>query len=481
MQQPTIPQTIAALLPLLATMLSSWLSTDRLPRWANALIAFAALIVTAISCVVLAGNSLGGWIAWRVAAMHPARVQRLVLVDAADHPWDRVGVYGERGEDYPDNARRFALFSRAAAEIAKQRAETRTPFDIVHCHDWPTALVPAYLRALTRDCPALAATRSVLTIHNLAHQGVFPKAVFPELGLPPGAFSIDGIEFYGGVNFLKHGILTADAVTTVSETYARDIQTEELGMKLDGVLVGRGNALSGITNGVDYSVWNPATDSALAARYDGHDLSGKVRCRGALQRELGLPHEGGAPILASVGRLAEQKGVDALLAAIPKILRATDAQIVVAGDGDPKMAERLTEAASKSQGRMVFVGAAPEAQVHRIFAGADFVLLPSRYEPCGLVQLYAQRYGTLPVANATGGFIDTIVDCDARLETGSGFLFLGVTPANLVAAVERAVVARASPGWASLVKRVMRLDRGWERPARRYDQVYKSLVRTRAE
>jgi starch synthase len=407
----------------------------------------------------------------------------LVLIDVVEHGkslFDRPAVYGERGEDYPDNAQRFAVFSRAAAEIAKQRAEARAPYDIVHCHDWPTALVPAFLRELAKDSPSLAATRTVLTIHNLAYQGVFPKAVLPELGLDWDAFAIDGIEFYGGLNVLKHGILNADAVTTVSETYARDIQTEARGERLDGVLRARGAALVGITNGVDYGVWNPSTDSALATRYDAHDYTGKTRCRGALQRELGLPLDPAAAVVANVGRIVEQKGTDALVPAITKLLRSTDAQFVVAGDGDPGVMAKLTDLAEKSHGRMVFVPKASEALVHRIIAGADLVLVPSRFEPCGLVQLYAQRYGAIPVAHATGGLIDTVVDCDAKLETGTGFLFDAVTTADIVGGVERAIAARvthAGGAWPALVRRVMRLDRGWERPARRYEQVYRSLSR----
>lgn len=406
----------------------------------------------------------------------------LVLIDIAEGGkslFDRAGVYGERGEDYPDNARRFALFSRAAAEIAKQRAETRTPFDVVHCHDWPTALVPAYLRTLSADLPALAATRSILTIHNLAHQGICPKETLPELGLDWDAFGIQGIEFYGACNILKHGILNADAVTTVSETYARDIQTEARGERLDGVLRARGNALVGITNGVDYGVWNPSTDSALATRYDAQDIGGKARCRAALQRELHLPVEPDAPLVVNVGRIVEQKGTDALVTAIPKLLRSTDAQFIVAGDGDPGVMAKLTDVAAKSHGRMAFVPAAAEALVHRMFAGADLVIVPSRYEPCGLVQLYAQRYGAIPVVNATGGLVDTVVDCDAQLETGTGFVFQGVTTGEIVAALERAIAAKVahSAAWKALVHRVMRLDRGWERPARRYEQVYRSLTR----
>jgi len=407
----------------------------------------------------------------------------LILVDVAiqgKSVFDRPFVYGERGEDYPDNAQRFAMFSRAAAEIARQRAESRTPFDVVHCHDWPTALVPTYLRRLSKEVPALEATHTVLTIHNLAYQGIYPKEILPELGLDWDAFAIDGIEFYGGINVLKQGILSADAVTTVSDTYAREIQTGARGERLDGVLRARGSALVGITNGVDYGVWNPATDAALPTRYDAHDISGKARCRSALQRELGLPVDLEAPLVANVGRIVEQKGTDLLVAAIPKLLRSTDAQFVVAGDGDPAVMHKLDDCAKKSHGRMVFIPAAAEAVVHRIFGAADVVAIPSRYEPCGLVQLYAQRYGALPVAHATGGVIDTIVDCDAKLETGTGFLYEGTTPADIVAAVERAVAARvayAADAWPALVRRVMRLDRGWERPARRYEQVYRSLTR----
>jgi starch synthase len=407
----------------------------------------------------------------------------LVLIDTLSQGqslFDRPAIYGERGEDYPDNARRFALFSRAAAELAKQRAEAGAPFDIAHVHDWPTALVPAFLRALTREVPALAATKSVLTIHNLSYQGVFPKEILPQLGLGWDSFGIEGIEFYGGLNVLKHGIVSANAVTTVSDTYARDIQTEAHGEKLDGVLRARGSSLVGIVNGVDASVWNPATDAALATRYDAEGPSGKVRCRGALVRELGLSIDDGAPIVASIGRLVHQKGVDALAQAIPKLLRSTDCAFVVVGDGEAKIIAELEDVVGKSHGRVAFVRAAPEATVHRVLAAADFALVPSRYEPCGLVQLYAQRYGALPVAHATGGLIDTIVDCDARLETGTGFLFEEVSGPSIVRAVERAVAARgANLGrpWNELVKRVMRLDRGWDRPARRYEQVYKSLVR----
>jgi starch synthase len=394
----------------------------------------------------------------------------LVLVDAPGL-FDRGGVYGEGGEDYPDNALRFAVLSRAAAELAKQRAQAGAPFDVVHCNDWPTALVPVFGKAET------AFPKTVLTIHNVAHQGVFPKDTLPKLGLSWELFNIDGIEFYGGLNVLKAGILAADAVTTVSPTYAREIQTPEGGGRLDGVLRARGASLLGIVNGVDYGVWNPATDPALPARYDAEDASQRSVSHGALQKELGLPVDLSAPIVASVGRMVQQKGTDLVAEMIPRLVRATEAQVVVAGDGDPALVAKVESAVARADGRAVFARAASEGLVHRIFGGADVVLVPSRFEPCGLVQMYAQRYGAVPVARSTGGLVDTVVDCDAKLETGTGFLFDQDSADALFGATERALAARAGSRWPTLVRRVMKLDRGWERPARQYEQLYRSLSR----
>jgi starch synthase len=398
----------------------------------------------------------------------------LVVVDTP-RLFDRDGVYGERGEDYPDNALRFAVLSRAAAELVRQRVAAGRPADVVHCNDWPTALVPTYLRELAREMPALASTRTVLTIHNVAHQGVFPKEQLATIGLGWDAFRVDGIEFYGGINFLKQGIVDADAITTVSPSYAREIQTTEQGARLDGVLRKRSGALVGIVNGVDYAVWNPATDPALAARYDAEDFQSKARCKGALQSEIGLPIDVQAPLAAFIGRLVHQKGADIVARVIPKLLRATTAQVVIAGDGDPAIIRSLEEAAAKSAGRAVFIRAASEALVHRIYAAADLLLVPSRYEPCGLVQMYAHRYGAIPVARATGGLADTIVDCDVKLETGTGFLFDEPEPDALLGATERALAAMLQPRWPALVRRAMRLDRGWEGPARRYEQTYAAV------
>jgi starch synthase len=308
------------------------------------------------------------------------------------------------------------------------------------------------------------------------HQGVFPKDMLPSLGVGWDSFTVDGIEFYGGINVLKQGIVSADAVTTVSPTYAREIQTPERGGRLDGVLRARGEALLGITNGIDYAVWNPATDPALAARFDAEDFFNKVQCKGALQKELALPLETNAPLVACVGRLVEQKGTDLLVAAIPKLLRATDAQVVVVGEGEGRLIGAVEAAVARSHGRVAFAQSASEALVHRVFAGADLVVVPSRYEPCGLVQMYGQRYGALPVAHATGGLVDTIVDADAKLETGTGFLFDSATVESMLGGLQRALAARSLPGWTALVRRAMRLDRGWERPARRYEQLYRTLA-----
>ncbi|MGH7282057.1 MAG: glycogen synthase [Polyangiaceae bacterium] len=394
----------------------------------------------------------------------------LVLVDAPGL-FDRDGVYGEKGVDYTDNDARFSVFSRAIAELVRQRAEGGTPFDIVHLNDWPTALAATYLAELPERT-----SRVVLTLHNVAHQGVFPKEALPQLGIGWDRFNVNGIEFFGKANVLKQGVIDADAVTTVSPAYAREIQTEAGGAGLHGIFQGRGSSLVGIMNGVDYSVWNPATDSNLIARYDAEDATNKTRCRGALLRQLGLSVDRAGPVVASVSRLVHQKGVDLLIASIPDVLRGSDATFVIAGDGEDAICARLDALAASSNGRVAFVRAASEALVHRIFGGADLVTVPSRYEPCGLVQLYAQRYGAAPVAHATGGLIDSVVDADAKLETGTGFLFGEPTSDALTGALLRGVAARGLPGWPALVRRMMRLDLGWERPARRYEQLYRSLT-----
>ena len=385
--------------------------------------------------------------------------------------YDRAGIYGEEGRDYEDNARRFALFSRAVVEVIRQRARAGAPFDVVHAHDWPTAMVPYILR---EQLPALS-TRSVLTIHNLAHQGLFPRPSLASFGLGDEHFHPERLEFYGQVSFLKGGILAANALTTVSTTYAREIQTPELGCRLDGVIRTRADKLAGIINGIDYAVWNPMTDPAIVARYDAEDTSNKGRCKSALLQEVGLEIRPERPLLVSIGRVVEQKGSDLLASALPKILKS-DVSVVIAGEGDRALMAKLQAAVAKAPERAAYLGAVSEPVVHRLIAGADLVVIPSRYEPCGLVQLYAQRYGAVPVANRTGGLVDTVVDLDAELETGTGFLHDKPTATALAGSVQRALAAMTSPRWGAVRRRVMRLDLGWDRPARRYAQVYRSLA-----
>ncbi|MBK6459947.1 MAG: glycogen synthase [Myxococcales bacterium] len=398
----------------------------------------------------------------------------LLLVDVPSGPalWNRPHVYGPAGEEYPDNARRFAVFSRAVAEVARLRAREGMPFDVVHLNDWPTALAAKYMQDARVE-----GTRTVLTLHNAAHQGVFPKEAMTDLGLPWSDFTVEGLEFYGDVSLLKQGIVSADVVSTVSPHHAAELVTAAGGFRLDGVLRAKGR-LTGVLNGVDYAVWNPATDPHLPARYDAEDPSAKARCKAAFRKELGLSLQpDGAPLIVSVGRLVAQKGTDLLLGALPRLLRSTDAQVVVCGDGDAALIEQLEAAATKSRGRVAFLRAAPEAVVHRAYAAADLVVVPSRYEPCGLVQLYAQRYGALPVAHATGGLVDTVVDCDAKLQTGTGFSFDEPTEEALIGAVLRALAAREHPAFPALVRRVMRADRGWERAARQYEALYRAATR----
>lgn len=388
----------------------------------------------------------------------PSQIE-LCLVDMGDVA-DPSAFY----DDGPRAATLSARFSKAAVEIAKQRSREGSPVDLIHANDWPTAL--------SMHFAAIESIPGVLTIHNVSHQGVFPKSMLEEVGLTAGDFTLEGAEYFGKLSMLKQGILSAKAVTTVSPTYAREITQSSTGEGLEGVLAALPKPLLGITNGVDYAVWNPATDSTLAARYDAENTEPKARCTGALQRELGLPLDIDSKIIAFVGRLVPQKGVEELCAILPELLAQTDASFVIAGDGH--LAPMVRAIAEKNPTRVVFAQAAEESLVHRIFAGANLVLVPSRYEPCGLVQQYAQRYGALPVCRATGGLKDTVVDCDAALETGTGVLYEG--PDDFTAAVLRGYAALFHANHGKLVRRIMRLDHSWERAARQFERVYRASV-----
>jgi starch synthase len=409
------------------------------------------------------------------ADIHEARLPSGVEVVLLGGPRvsDRPGVYGENGAAYDDNHLRFALLARGVVEWIK--LQPRVP-DVLHLHDWTAALVPLYLREAAATDPRLASVKTVFTLHNLAHQGVFPRETLEAIGLPASLGALNALEFYSNVSWLKAAILYADAMVTVSPTYAREVLTALEGRKLDGALRAYRPKLQGILNGLDPSVWNPATDPALAARFDATNPVLRLRNKSDLQRRCGLPVRPEAAVLGMVARFDTQKGVDLVLDAAPQLLRH-DLQLVVQGSGDPALMDRMKAFAAAMPDRVAYQPEHDEPHAHRIFAGSDLFLVPSRFEPCGLTQLYAMRYGAVPVVRATGGLRDTVVNLDDHLRTGTGFTFDDDTPAALLGAVGRALTAfQDRPAFDRVVQRVMRQDFSWERPARRYHALYTGLV-----
>jgi starch synthase len=384
----------------------------------------------------------------------------------------RRGLYGEAGHDYPDNAERFAFLARAALAVpGAMRLRPR----IVHANDWQAGLVPWLLRHEHAQDPALAGARTVFTIHNLAYQGVFPKEVVPHLGLPWSVFRPEAMEFYDRLSFMKAALTGADALTTVSPTYAREILSPEGGFGLDPVLRLRRDHLHGILNGIDVAEWDPATDPHLPAHYSARAPGGKARCKAALQGELGLPVRADAPLVAMVSRLAEQKGLDLLVAALPDLL-ARDVQLAVLGSGERAYEEALARAAWELPDRMAVRIGFDEGLAHRLEAGGDAFLMPSRFEPCGLNQMYSLRYGTVPIVRAVGGLDDTVEDYDGW-NRGTGFKIREYTPAALLLAARRAFdTHRDRRAWRGLVARGMAQDFSWDRSAASYEALYRTLV-----
>ena len=391
----------------------------------------------------------------------------------ADRYFDRDALYGPPGGDYPDNAERFAFFCRAALEWLRR---LDPPPDVLHVHDWQAALAPAFLRGTAPLYPELAAVRTLLTVHNLAYQGRFGSDAWPLLNLDPRYFAPDWLEFYGQVNFLKAGLVFSEGITTVSPRYAAEIQTPDFGEGLDGVLRARAGRLVGILNGVDYDVWNPATDAYLAARYDAADLRGKARCKAALQAELGLAVRADLPLLAIVSRLAEQKGFEVLGHALPRLLATVEVQLAILGSGDERYETQLRALAGAFPRRVALRIEFNEPLAHRIEAGGDVFLMPSRFEPCGLNQLYSLRYGTVPVVHATGGLDDTVIEFDPVAGTGTGFKFTPYTVEAFLAAVGRALRLHADPAaWQRLMRNGMAQDFSWHRAALAYARLYAAL------
>ena len=384
----------------------------------------------------------------------------------------RTGLYGGGQTDYPDNAERFAYLARAA--LALPAALGLRP-RIVHVNDWQTGLVPFLLRHEHRDDPALAGSRSVFTIHNLAYQGVFPKEVVPALGLPWNVFRWEQMEFHDALSFLKAGLVFVDALTTVSPTYAKEILGPEAGHGLDALLRTRERDLSGILNGIDVHQWDPERDHHLVAPFSAADLSGKVAGKAALQRELGLAVRPDVPLLAIVSRLADQKGIDLVMASLPELI-ARDVQLAVLGSGRTDWENALREASAAHPGQVGVRIGFDEGLAHRIEAGADVFLMPSRFEPCGLNQMYSLRYGTVPVVRAVGGLEDTVRDYDGA-GGGTGFKFRDYTPAAMMTAVRRALETyRDRKAWRGLMERGMAEDNSWEHSAQGYEALYRRLL-----
>jgi starch synthase len=403
----------------------------------------------------------------------PAGV-RVYLIQA-DPYFARAGLYGTPDGDFPDNAERFAFFSRAILALLSRLGAP----DVLHCHDWQTALAPVFLRTDGGRYAALDGTRTVLTVHNLGYQGLFWHLDWHLLNIDGRYFTPDYLEFFGKINYLKGGIVCADAITTVSPTYAREIQTPEFGHGLDGVLVARRHALTGILNGVDYGEWSPESDDHIAAHYSADDPGGKAACKADLQKTVGLPVEAKVPVIGIVSRLADQKGFDLLAAIAPQLLRRR-VQVVVLGSGDARYQDLFQDLARRFKKRMSVAIAFNNGLAHKIEAGSDMFLMPSRYEPCGLNQIYSLRYGTIPIVRATGGLADTITDFDAASGAGNGFTFVDYTPAALLACIERALKAyRARTAWPGLMRNAMREDFSWDRSAEAYADLYGRLKHLR--
>ncbi|MDX5409519.1 MAG: glycogen synthase GlgA [Thauera sp.] len=396
------------------------------------------------------------------------------LIDAPQC-FDRPGnpYTGPDGRDWPDNAQRFARFARAIVEIAQDRAGLDWRPDVVHCNDWQTGLVPALL-SLETPRPA-----TIFTVHNLAYQGLFDWTTFQSLELPYAWWSLHALEFHDQLSFIKGGLVFADRLTTVSPTYAEEIRTPEYGCGLDGLLSQRAADLKGILNGADYALWDPATDALLEHHYSRRAIKGKAANKHDLQALFGLPPEPKLPLFAHVGRLVEQKGIDLVLEILPELLERP-VQLVMLGSGDAKLEAALRQAQAAHPDRLGVRIGYDEPLAHRIEAGADVFLMPSRFEPCGLNQIYSLRYGTLPLVRRTGGLADTVVDVSyATLDSGSatGFVFNSPTPAALLATIDRALGLYAQrTAWMRVVKTAMAQDFSWTRSAKRYLDLYQGLV-----
>ena len=431
--------------------------------------------VTVRDTVCSCGPAFGaGRVHLRLAQLPHSAV--LAYVIDAPFLYDRPGspYQAPAGSGWADNLQRFALLGWVGAQLAAGALDPGWSPQVLHAHDWHAGLAPAYLAARPGPRPL-----TVYTVHNLAYQGTFDGTLFAELGLPPAFFAIDGLEFHGQVSFMKAGLRYADRITTVSPTYAREIATAEFGWGLDGVIRSRSAHLSGVLNGVDAALWDPAHDAALAAPYDRNDLSGKAACKAHLQQALGLEAAPHRPLFAVVSRLSEQKGLDLVLHGLDALL-AQGAQFVLLGSGDGWLELGFAAAAAARPGSVAVRLGFDEALSHRIMAGADVLVVPSRFEPCGLTQLYALRYGTLPLVRQTGGLADTVVDATADHRASgraTGFVFGPATVADWLAAAQRAIALfHDQPAWHAMMRSAMDQHFGWPHAARQYASLYRTAL-----
>jgi starch synthase len=388
-----------------------------------------------------------------------------------DYPpfFDRDGLYGTPLGDYHDNAERFAMFSRAVLEASKVLGAP----DILHCHDWQTALIPILLKTLYDEDPAFAATPCVFTIHNLGYQGIFQPEILPLLMLPWDLFTMSKLEFYGKVNFLKGAISMADFITTVSRKYSQEIQTAEYGFGLEGVLRARGNTIAGILNAVDYVSWNPETDDFIAAKYSSADLKGKAVCKADLLAQFGLAADTRLPVVGIVSRFVQQKGFD-LIQQVADRLAMEDLILVVLGNGQREYEDLFRRLAKQYPQKIAVKIAYDNALAHKIEAGSDIYLMPSHYEPCGLNQIYSLKYGTVPVVRATGGLDDTVEQFDSRTSKGTGFKFREYSGEAMLDALRAATTLYRDKldAWLTVVRNGMAQDYSWATSAREYCKVY---------
>lgn len=387
-----------------------------------------------------------------------------------DQYYNREYLYGTTKGDYSDNATRFTFFSLMVLKLCK---EIGFRPDVIHCNDWQSGLIPAYLRTVYQDDPFFAHTGVLFTIHNLAYQGIFPKEKIALTGLPLEIFTPEGIEFWGKLSFLKAGIVYSEVINTVSQAYSREIQTPEYGCGMEGILAYRKDDLFGIINGVDYETWSPEKDTLIAANYSKDNLSGKSQCKADLISQLGLHKSlNNRPLLGMISRLADQKGFD-LVAEIMEDLMNLDVGFVLLGTGEQKYHELFLDIAKKYPEKAGIKLTYDNTLAHKIEAGCDMFLMPSKYEPCGLNQIYSLRYGTIPVVRATGGLDDTIKDYTLSSEEGNGFKFTNYTPREFLDKVREALkIYENKDVWFKLVKKVMSLDFSWDNSARQYIDLY---------